>query len=83
MNEHEQQLQAVCEANRGVNYNDCRQVIKSLDWHGWYPEVDVKGRLTGNLIPADQYGYSICDVQGIDVVIHDTAMDAVVVDDAR
>jgi hypothetical protein len=83
MNEHESKLQAVCDENRGVNYNDCRQAIKSLDWDGWYPEVDVNGRLTGSLIPADQYGYSVCDVQGSSVLIHDTAMDAVVVNDAN
>ena len=81
MTKHEQKLQSVCESNRGVNYNDCRVAIESLDWDGWYPEVDTKGRLTGNLIPANEYGFSVCDVIGDSVLIHSTASDAVIVDD--
>jgi hypothetical protein len=79
----EQALQAFAESARGVHYNKVRDQIGSYDWAGWYPEVTTRGVLTGNIIPADQYGYVVCDVQPCGVVIHEHASDAVVVDNDK
>ena len=76
----ERHLQAFCFSHRGVNYDEFRSQIDALDWSGWYPEVDHIGTLTGEVIPGDQPGYSVCDVRGGSAVIHDNASDAVIAD---
>ena len=73
-------LQTFAEKNRGQHYNAVRSGIESMDWDGWYPEINTEGCLTGCIIPADQYGYSVCDVSDEAVCVHSTAADAVIVD---
>jgi len=52
-----------------INFGDC------------YPEVDEDGCLTGNLIPGDEPGYSICDIDASGSVHRDEyAYDAMIAD---
>lgn len=45
----------------GRHYNECRTLIQSLDWDGWYPVVDSDGILTGGVADA-RHDLDIVDI---------------------
>ena len=63
---------------RGEFFNTVRDRIFSLDWDGLYPEVDVNGCLTGEVIDAQSADHAICDITADDVVVSEHASDAMI-----
>lgn len=43
----------------GQPYSACRHQLDVLDWDGWYPEVDIDGRLTGKIVEASSTEHEI------------------------
>ena len=65
----------------GECYSKIREAIASIDCGDCYPEVDEDGLLTGNLIPGDEPGYSVCDIDKFGSVRrHEHASAAVIAD---
>ena len=65
----------------GKCYNKIRTDVAAVDCGDCYPEVDADGVLTGNLIPGDEPGYSICDIdESGSVRRHQHASEAVIAD---
>jgi len=71
-------LQWLAHLLKGQHYNAVREQIEALDWDGWYPEVDIDGDLTGEIIEASDAAYSIVDVTPEGVVARHGASDAMI-----
>ena len=70
-----------CAKHAGACYSKIRDAIAAIDCGDCYPEVDEDGVLTGNLIPGDESGYGLCDVDAFgDVLRHEHASEAVIAD---
>jgi len=70
-----------CADHAGEHYNKIWDAIEKIDCGDCYPEVDADGVLTGNLIPGDEPGYSLCDIdQSGNVHRHEHAFEAVIAD---
>lgn len=70
-----------CSHHAGKPYNDVRKLLQSLDFGDCYPVVDSDGCLTGECIPGDTAGYSICDVDSDgNVQRHEHATEAMIED---
>jgi hypothetical protein len=68
-----------CSDNAGVNYNEIRSSIQAIDFLDCYPVVDVDGKLTGECIPGDTSGYSVCDIgSNGSLRIHEHASEALI-----
>jgi len=70
-----------CSEHAGRSYNKLRAAMIAINFGDCYPEVDEDGCLTGNLIPGDEPGYSICDIDA-SVSVHrdEYAYDAMIAD---
>ena len=51
-----------CVDHAGIGYDVVRTQIQAIDFCDCYPVVDGDGRLTGQCIPGDTAGYSVCDI---------------------
>ena len=72
---------SLCLYHAGKPYNDVRSSLQSVDFGDCYPEVDSDGCLTGECIPGDTDGYSICDIDSEgNVQRHEHAIEAVIED---
>jgi hypothetical protein len=70
-----------CSEHAGRSYNKLRAAMIAINFGDCYPEVDEDGCLTGNLIPGDEPGYSICDIDASGSVHRDEyAYDAMIAD---
>ena len=70
-----------CSYHAGQPYNDVRSLLQSLDFGDCYPVVDSDGYLTGECIPGDTAGYSICDIDSDgNVQRHEHAIEAMIED---
>ena len=68
-----------CVDHAGVGYDVVRAQIQAIDFNDCYPVVDSHGRLTGECIPGDTAGYSVCEI-GSDgsPIVHEFAVDALI-----
>ena len=70
-----------CKDSAGTNYSAIRSQIQSIDFGDCYPVVDRNGNLTGECVPGDAAGYSICDIGSDDAPrVHEHASEAVIAD---
>ena len=70
-----------CADHAGECYNKIRDAILAINFGDCYPEVNGSGVLTGSLIPGDELGYSVCDIDASgNVHRHEHAIDAVIAD---
>ena len=68
-----------CIDNAGVNYNTIREQIQAVDFGDCYPVVDSNGNLTGECVPGDAAGYSVCDISSDGgPVVHDFACEVLI-----
>jgi hypothetical protein len=68
-----------CSDNVGTNYNAIRSSIQAVDFGDCYPVVDRHGNLTGECIPGDTAGYSICDIcSDGNVIVSEYAVEAMI-----
>jgi len=72
------QRRAVAVLVAGQPYADCREQIDTIDWDGWYPEVDIDGDLTGEIADLHSTEHEIVDVTPDGVVAWPGATDAMV-----
>jgi hypothetical protein len=71
--------QQFCTAHAGVNYSAIIIKIQAIDFGDCYPVVDNNGNLTGECLPGDTEGYSICDINSDGVPrVHEHAVDAMI-----
>ena len=70
--------QGFCEVYSGKSLHSLRQQFELVDWDGVFPEVGSEGKLTGRVIPGDEDGYMICDVNHRGVEFDEQASDAVI-----
>lgn len=75
---------SLCSYHAGQPYNDVRSLLQSVDFGDCYPVVYSDGKnwcLTGECIPGDTDGYSICDIDSDgNVQRHEHATEAMVED---
>jgi len=53
------ELESCARENATLHYEDAKaaSLMDSLDWDGYYPEVDGHGYLTGDIVDIDTEGY--------------------------
>jgi len=70
-----------CSDHAGCSFSTVRSLIQSIDFGDCYPVVDRSGNLTGECVPGDADGYSICDIDNDDAPrVHEHASEAVIAD---
>lgn len=68
-----------CSDNAGANYNAIRSSIQAIDFGDCYPAVNSNGNLTGECIPGDTAGYSICDIDSDgNAIVSEYAVEAMI-----
>jgi len=73
-----------CVDNAGSSYSVVRTQIQAIDFHDCYPVVDSDGRLTGECIPGDTVGYSVCDIDSTGSLrLHEHASEALIADSGK
>ena len=57
------ELTSIIRNMEGTHYDEARQFIEQMDWRTFYPVVDKKGFLTGQVIDGnDPIDYIIVDI---------------------